>query len=104
MLVPGFGTHIYYRSASAQLQAARCRDNPAFQQVFVLSLWREALDAPWRAALRAAGSQKRLGFADLQALARFLVRLNDSDERFATESTQITGTTEDAAETTVALL
>ncbi len=104
MLVSGLGTHSYYRSGGAQLQAARCRDHPAFQQVFVLSLWRETLDAPWRAALRPSGSQERLGFADLQALAWFLVRLNDSDERFAIESLQITGTTEDGAWRTVALV
>ena len=73
-------------------------------QVYLLSLWRETPGAPWRAALRPAGSEERIGFADLQALARFLVRLNDSGEHLATETTQSIEATGDAAERTVALL
>ncbi len=39
--------------------------DPARHQVYLLTLWREAADAPWRAALRHAGTQERIGFADL---------------------------------------
>jgi len=49
-----------------------------------------------REAVRAA----RIGFADLQALALFLVRLDDSGERLAIETTQTAEATEDAAERT----
>ena len=50
----------------------------ACHQVYLLTLWRETADAPWRAALRHSGTQERVGFADLEALALFLLRLNDS--------------------------
>jgi hypothetical protein len=53
----------------------------ACHQVYVLSLWRETRDAPWRAALRPAGSQERIGFADLEALALFLLRLDEHPAR-----------------------
>jgi hypothetical protein len=52
--------------------------DPACHQVYLLSLWRETADAPWRAALRQASAQERIGFADLEALALFLLRLDDS--------------------------
>ena len=52
--------------------------DPARHQVYVLTLWRETTDAPWRAALRRAASQERVGFADLEALALFLLRLNET--------------------------
>jgi hypothetical protein len=48
------------------------KPDPACQQVYLLSLWRETADAPWRAALRQANTQERIGFADLEALALFL--------------------------------
>ena len=44
-----------------------------------------------REAVRAA----RIGFADLQALALFLVRLDDSGEHLATETTPTAEATED---------
>jgi hypothetical protein len=44
---------------------------------FVLTLWREREDGPWRAALRVADGGARLGFADLQQLAEFLLSLVD---------------------------
>jgi len=53
-----------------------------------------------REAVRAA----RIGFADLQALALFLVRLDDSGERLAAETTPAAEVTEGAAERTAALL
>jgi hypothetical protein len=52
--------------------------DPACHQVYLLTLWRETADAPWRAALRHSGTQERIGFADLEALALFLLRLDDS--------------------------
>lgn len=51
--------------------------DPARHQAYVLTLWRETADGQWRAALRRAGSQERVGFADLEALALFLLRLNE---------------------------
>ena len=53
-------------------------NDPGCRQVYLLSLWRETADAPWRAALRLAGSQERIGFADLEALALFLLSLDDN--------------------------
>ena len=44
---------------------------------YVLHVWRERPDAPWRASLRASGSQERLGFADLEQLAIFLLHLTE---------------------------
>jgi hypothetical protein len=82
------------------MEASHDRD-PARHQVYLLTLWRETPDAPWRAALRPAGSQARIGFADLRALAQFLVRLNDSGAHLATEITQSIEATADAAERTI---
>jgi hypothetical protein len=50
-------------------------------QVYLLSLWRETPGVPWRAALRPAGSEERIGFADLQALALFLLSLDEPSPR-----------------------
>jgi hypothetical protein len=52
--------------------------DPACHRVYLLSLWRETADAPWRAALRQSDTQERIGFADLEALALFLLRLDGS--------------------------
>jgi hypothetical protein len=51
--------------------------DPDCRQIYLLNLWREAPEAPWRASLRQAGDAERIGFADLEALALFLLRLND---------------------------
>ena len=45
--------------------------------IFVLTLWRDRDDAPWRAALRPADGGARLGFGDLEQLMVFLLRLDD---------------------------
>jgi hypothetical protein len=58
----------------------------AYHRAYLLSLWREAPDAPWRAALRLAGSEERLGFANLEALALFLIRLDEGDARLAADT------------------
>ena len=47
-------------------------------QLYVLRLWRETASAPWQAMLRPAGGGPRIGFADLEQLAIFLLRLADS--------------------------
>ena len=65
----------------------------ACYQVYLLSLWRETPDASWRAALRLAGSEERIGFADLESLVLFLLRLDNghvilSTERQTAQSTQ----------------
>ena len=46
-------------------------------RTFLLTLWRERENGLWRAALRAADGGIRLGFADLEQLAEFLLSLND---------------------------
>lgn len=57
--------------------ANRAEHASPLTQIYVLSLWREREGAPWRAALRPAGSAERIGFADLEQLAAFLLRLAD---------------------------
>jgi hypothetical protein len=44
---------------------------------FLLTLWREQEDGPWRAALRLADGGVRLGFADMEQLMEFLLGLTD---------------------------
>jgi len=44
---------------------------------YLLSLWRERTDEPWRAALRPADGGPRVGFGDLEQLAAFLLRLQE---------------------------
>jgi hypothetical protein len=52
---------------------------PAYR-AYLLRLWREAADASWRCSLQAAESAERLGFADLEQLVAYLLRLTDSAE------------------------
>jgi hypothetical protein len=55
--------------------------DPAQRRLFLLSLWREAEGAPWRAMLRASDSEARIAFPDLEALALFLLRMaSEADE------------------------
>ena len=53
--------------------AAPCR------QVYVLTVWRATSATPWRAALRPTGSQERIGLADLETLALFLLAWTTAD-------------------------
>ena len=53
------------------------RDDLPRSHTFLLTLWRERQDGPWRAALRLADGGVRVGFADLEQLAAFLLSLND---------------------------
>ena len=46
-------------------------------RTFLLTLWREWEDGPWRAALRTADGGVRLGFGDLGQLAEFLLSLDN---------------------------
>lgn len=46
-------------------------------RVYLLTLWREDTEGPWRAALRPTGAGPRLGFADLEHLAAYLLRMED---------------------------
>ena len=46
-------------------------------RVYLLSVSRERAGAPWRATLRAAGTDIRVRFADLEQLALFLLSLPD---------------------------
>ena len=55
--------------------ADRHEPEQPLSQLCVLRLWREAEGAPWQAMLRRAGGGPRIGFADLEQLAIFLLRL-----------------------------
>jgi hypothetical protein len=50
-------------------------------QVYLLRLWREAAGAPWRLSLREASDGEAIGFADLDDLMVFLLRLTDDAKR-----------------------
>jgi hypothetical protein len=52
-------------------QSAEGRDS----QVYLLRLWREAAGAPWRLSLRQASAGAAIGFADLDDLVIFLLRM-----------------------------
>ncbi len=43
--------------------------------IYLLCLWREAGDAPWRASLRCGREEGRIPFPDLEALALYLLAL-----------------------------
>lgn len=43
-----------------------------FQQSYLLRLWREDAQSPWRASLQNVVTNERFGFADLQSLFRFV--------------------------------
>jgi hypothetical protein len=45
--------------------------------IFLLTLWREWDDGPWRAALRPPAGGARIGFADIEQLVAFLLGLVD---------------------------
>jgi hypothetical protein len=53
------------------------REDQLHSHTFVLTLWREQDDRPWRAALRPADGGARLGFTDVEQLAAFLRGLAD---------------------------
>jgi hypothetical protein len=45
--------------------------------IFLLTLWREWEDGPWRASLRPPAGGARIGFADMEQLVAFLLGLVD---------------------------
>ena len=49
----------------------------ALSYTYVLHVWREHPHAPWRASLRARDGEQRMGFADLEQLAIFLLGLTE---------------------------
>jgi len=57
----------------------RNREQAPEYRAFVLRLWREHPDTPWRCSLQAADGAERLGFADLEQLLAYLLRLADDD-------------------------
>jgi hypothetical protein len=57
--------------------ADRHQPDQPLSQLYVLRLWREAEGAHWQAVLRPAGGGPRMGFADLEQLAIFLLRQAD---------------------------
>jgi len=52
-------------------------------QIYLLRLWREATEAPWRLSLRAASEGEPIGFADLDDLVIFLLRVMGNKEDVA---------------------
>ncbi len=56
------------------------RNTPWQYQSYMLRLWREAADAPYRASLQAANEGEQLIFADVPALCTFLVQLGHAPE------------------------
>jgi hypothetical protein len=70
------------------------REGQPRSHTFVLTLWRERDGEPWRAALRPPDGGARLGFASLEQLLAFLMRLAnhparlsgaDADERIVSD-------------------
>ncbi len=53
------------------------RADPLHSHTFLLTLWCEREDGPWRAALRPADGRARMGFADLEQLVALLLALAD---------------------------
>jgi hypothetical protein len=56
-------------------------------RLYALRLWREAEGAPWQAMLRPADGGPRIGFANLEQLAIFLLHLADSSAPRSQEGT-----------------
>lgn len=56
-------------------QQAGQRQNEPRRHAFLLTLWQEQPDGPWRASLRPAGGAERHGFAAIEHLAAYLLRL-----------------------------
>jgi hypothetical protein len=53
------------------------REDQLRSHTFLLTLWCEREDGPWRAALRPPSGGARLGFTDLEELMAFLLGLAD---------------------------
>jgi hypothetical protein len=59
-------------------------------QVYLLRLWREAPEAPWRLSLREASNSQSIGFADLDDLVIFLLRTMGNNEKATPDEEQRT--------------
>ena len=49
-------------------------------RIYVLRLWRETRDGPWRAALRPEGGAPPRGFANMEQLAAYLLTLEHEQQ------------------------
>jgi hypothetical protein len=56
-------------------------------QVYLLRLWREAAGTPWRLSLRQASEGASIGFADLDDLVIFLLRVMERQKATPDEET-----------------
>lgn len=65
------------------------------QHLYVLRLWQEAADTPWRAMLRPAGGGERLVFSDIEHLAIFLLCVTNEPEPKKTASELVSEKTAD---------
>jgi hypothetical protein len=59
-------------------------------QVYLLRLWREAAGAPWRLSLREASGGQAIGFADLDNLVIFLLRVMEGKQEATQDEQQQT--------------
>lgn len=51
------------------------RQNEPHRHAFLLMIWQEQADGPWRASLRPTVGEARQGFATIEHLAAYLLRL-----------------------------
>ena len=63
--------------------------------IYLLCLWRETGDAPWRASLRHAREEGRIPFPDLEALALYLLALPAELDRLAGDGGEKNGPVND---------
>jgi hypothetical protein len=59
--------------------------NPNYHS-FLLRVWRDAADQPWRASLQFTSTEEKFAFADLQALFAFLVEQLMADDTASAHS------------------
>lgn len=55
-------------------------------QAYVLRIWREHAHAPWRASLQLTSGGERAGFADIEELAAYLLRLTQASPAASQDS------------------
>jgi hypothetical protein len=58
-------------------------------QIYLLRLWHEAAGVPWRLSLREASDGEAIGFADLDDLVIFLLRMMAGKEGATPDSKTI---------------
>ncbi|MAT96581.1 MAG: hypothetical protein CL608_05505 [Anaerolineaceae bacterium] len=57
-----------------------------FQQSYLLRLWREDAQSPWRASLQNVATNERIGFADLQSLFLFVQTQTEASSKSQKDS------------------